>query len=284
MGTVLLSFETATSFLDKCQKECQKVRGDLRTIGSIEVAGQSDSWKRVKLFNHLSFSTLFFEQRIEFFLACMKYEDINIDILESLFRGLIEIYSRVLFITNSTDDEAAKKIIWQDLYLVGLSGLDFIKDPSVRGTVAIDYQILKSIGAEMPPIEIIQKYVQAKLWGRGFNKDIKKIVDSYRFPGVREILSKYYEEKDIPIIPRYFLYKSYSELSEQLHGNYLMERVDPDHSGKYRVVAFLILLALKFLKAVSKKTNSEREIDPLIEEFERFRADYLKLWRPFQLS
>jgi hypothetical protein len=160
-----------------------------------------------------------------------------------------------------------------------LSNLDFINDPSVRSTVAIDYQILKSIDAEMPPIEIIQKYVQTGLWGKGFDKDVKKIIDSYRFPGVCEILSKYYEENDVPNIPRYFLYRSYSELSEQLHGNFLMERVDPDHSGKYRIVAFLILLALKFLKAVSKKTHSEREIDPLLEEFERFRADYLKLWR-----
>lgn len=111
-----------------------------------------------------------------------------------------------------------------------------------------------------------------------------KMVDPYNFPGVRQILNKYHKEKEVPNIPKYFLHKYYSELSEQLHGNYLMERVNPDHNGKYRVVAFLILLTLKFLKTVSKKTNSEHEIDPLIEEFKRFSAEYLKLWRPFRFS
>ena len=231
MGNIIISFETSTSFLDKCLKECQNVRSDLRTIGSIELADQSASWKRVKLFNHLSFSTLFFEQRIEFFLACMKHEDINIDILESLFRGLIEIYSRILFTTKSADDEAVKKIIWQDLYIIGLSNIDFVNNPSLKKMVAIDYQILESIGAQMLPIETIRKYVQASLFEKRLGKEFKKILDLYSFPSVRKILSDYYEEKDAPIIPRYVLYKSYSELSEQLHGNYLMERVVPRQSG-----------------------------------------------------
>ena len=47
------------------------------------------------------------------------------------------------------------------------------------------------------------------------------------------------------------------------------------------MAALLILFSLKFLKAVGMKTNSEKRSDLLIAEFERFRPDYLELWRPF---
>ena len=246
--------------------------------------GKSNSWKRAKIFNHLSFSTLYFEQRIEFFLECLKNYDLNLDILESLFRGLLEIYSRVLFILNATEDEAVKKIIWQDLYLIGLSDIRIINDMDVKKTLELDYNILKAIGIEMPPIKSIHKNVQSRLRGEGFDNNLMKKVDQNKFPSVRQILDKYHNEREAPNIPKYFLHLYYSQLSEQLHGNFLMERVNPDHDSKYRLVVFLILFTIKFLKTISKKTHSESRIDPLIEEFEGFRSEYLKLWRPFQFS
>jgi hypothetical protein len=277
----LFSFETATAFLGKCLQACRKTRGYLRKIGSIEMAIEMESWKRAKYFSHLSFTMSFFEKRIEFFLACLKHNDIDIYVAESLFRGLIEIYARTLFIINSSEDEALKRIVWQDLFIVGFSNPDFIRDPQIISTIKLDTQILKSIGVVLPPIDAIRKYVHAKLRGEKYDKNVHKIVEALRFPSVQKALDHHYIEDEFPRVPKHFLKWSYSGLSEQFHGNFLMESVDPDNNSKYRIIAFLILLALRFLKAMNRKTNSIDEIEILMNEFMGFSSDYLKLWRPF---
>lgn len=281
MERILFSFDTTISFLKKCAQELDRTRGYLSKIGTIEVPNPADSWIRAKIFNHISFSTLFFGQRLDLFLESFKNTKINLDILETLFRGLIEIYSRTLFILNSPEAEAVKKIIWQDIYIIGLSNPNLARYPEVKNTIRIDYSILRFLRAEIPPINVIRKNVQAWLKGDAIDKKIKAMLKTNRFPGVPQMIRQYHHENEVPIIPRYFLIRSYSELSEQLHGNFLMEGFGGDQYSKYRIVAFLTLLTLKFMRTVSKKTRSEAEIDPLIKEFVEISVNYKELWRSF---
>jgi hypothetical protein len=278
------SLTTAIDFIMKCTQTAQKLRSSLRKIGRIELADDLGSWKRSKIINYYAQSVDFFEGRVDFFLACLELEDerINRDILETLFRGLIEIYCRILFLLNNDEDEKVKKIIWQELYLIGLSGIDAKQHESINSLISINYRILEDMNIEMPNVNAIKLYVQSKLEHRPKDRKIEKIEKAFKFPGVREVIWKYLDEGEEPAISKYLLYKRYADLSEQIHSNFLMEYVGSNPHSKYRILAFLMILYLKYLKAVGKITHSEAEIDALIIKRETFIPDYMRLWGFFK--
>ncbi len=278
------SISKAIDFIKKCTQTAHELRSSLKKIGRFELINDLDSWKRSKIINYYSQSVGFFEGRVEFFLACLELEDkrINRDILETLFRGLIEMYCRILFLLNNSEDENLKKIIWQELCVIGLSDYDIKRNQSIRNLTSINYRILKDMKIMVPSVGDLRCYFQNKLERKPKDKKIKKMEEAFKFPGVKEIIWNYLDEKEKPIISKFLLYKRYSELSEQIHSNFLMEYVGPNPYSKYRILAFLIILYLKYLKAIAKRTHSEFKIDELIEERETFMEDYMKLWGFFK--
>ena len=199
--------------------------------------------------------------------------------METVFRGLVEIYCRILFVLKSDETDVLKKIIWQDYYLIGLTNIDIRKVKEAEKIVSLNTKILESISIELPGINVLRNSIQARLIGAKKDKAFKNLEKQYRFPGVRNTLMKYYDEKEEPPIPRYWLYRRYCELSEQIHGNFLMEYYGENPKSDYRIIAFLVILSLKFLTAISQRTHTEEDVIKLIAEFREFAPIYLKLWR-----
>ncbi len=48
--------------------------------------------------------------------------------------------------------------------------------------------------------------------------------------------------------------------------------------GKFRIIAFLLIIYLKFLLEIAKKAGMEKDIKSLVQEASEFKEDFLRLW------
>ena len=280
MSLNLFSMTSVLRFLEKCNKFNQEISKSLAKIGGIELPNQMESWKRAKIYSCYDQYLEFFRNRVDFIIECIEIKSLNKEILETLLRGLIEIYCRILFLSNSSDEEKLKRIIWQELYICPLSGTELKSNKNLNALISRNYKILQDIKVTLPALPRIRRIVQESLQKISRNKELRKLEEEYSFPSVARIIRDNLDEREEPIISKYQLYSNYSRLSEQIHANPYLEYVNHNSkdTGKYRIIAFLLLIYLKFLREIAKKAKMERDIEELIKEASEFREDFLRLW------
>lgn len=267
-------------FLEKCNKFNQEISKSLAKIGEIELPNQMESWKRVKIYSYYDQYLEYFRNRVDFIIECIEIKSLNKEILETLLRGLIEIYCRILFLSNSSDEEKLKRIIWQELYICALSDTELKSNKNLNALISMNYKILQDIKVTLPALPKIRRIVQESLQKISRNKELRKLEEEYSFPSVARIIRDNLDEREEPIILKYQLYSNYSRLSEQIHANPYLEyaNYNSKDTGKYRIIAFLLRIYLKFLRETAKKAKMERDIEELIKEASEFKEDFLRLW------
>jgi hypothetical protein len=273
---VFISAETGLDFLRRCNVTATRIEASIEKTGRLIILDNLLSWKRTKVLHYYSNALGFFVRRAEFFLDSIERGGGYTDILETSFRGLIEIYCRILFLVNSGEDENLKKIIWNELYILGLSGSGVLRNGGVRLAASIDYKILTSLRVDVPNIEKFIRLIQKSLAGEqkdAEGKAFEKIKNKMGFPSVRSTIIKYLNEDAEPKITKYFLYRCYSTLSEQIHGNFLVEYAGT-RDRRSPAIALLILIYLRFLLEIARHLQSESEVSSLLEEFKDLRSDF----------
>lgn len=280
MSLNLFSMTSVLRFLEKCNKFNQEISKSLAKIGGIELPNQMESWKRARIYSYYDQSLEFFIDRVNFIIKCIEIKSLNKEILETLLRGLIEIYCRILFLSNSSDEEKLKRIIWQELYICALSDTQLKSNKNLNALISMNYKILQDIKVTLPVLPKIRRIIQESLQKISRNKELRELEEEYSFPSVARIIRDDLDEREEPIISKYQLYKNYSRLSEQIHANAYLEYVNHNSkdTGKYRIIAFLLLIYLKFLRETAKKAKMERDIEELIKEASEFKEDFLRLW------
>lgn len=282
MSPSLFSMNSVLSFIEKCNKSNQKISKSLAKIGRIELPDQMESWKRAKIYVYYDDSLVFFKNRVDFILKCVGIESLIKEILDNLLRGLIEIYCRILFLSNSNDEEKLKRIIWQELYLCALSDTKHKSNRVLDASINRNYEILQDIKVSLPALPKIRQIVQESLQKISRNKKLSNWNKKYGFPSVRKIIQDNLDEKEEPIISKYQLYKLYSILSEQIHADFYLEYGIQDFKDKdmekYRIISFSLLIYLRFLREVAKKARMENDIEKLVKEASEFTQDFLRLW------
>ena len=288
MSSNLFSMTSVLRFLKKCNKFNQEISKSLAKIGRIELLNEMESLKREKIYTYYNQFLEFFKNRVDFIIECIEIESLNKEILEPLLRGLIEIYCRILFLSNSSDEEKLKKIIWQELYICALSDYKLKSNKSLAAFISINYKILQDIKVSLPVFpkirqivqESLRKIIQKSSQKIRRNQEFTKWNKQYGFPSVAKIIRDSLDEREEPIISKYQLYRLYSRLSEQIHADPYLEYTNHNSkdTGKYRIIAFLLIIYLKFLREIAKKAKMEKDIEELVKEASEFKEDFLLFW------
>lgn len=281
VSSSLFSMDSVLGFIKRGNKSSHKIANLLNKMGRIELSNQIESWKREKIFLFYNQSLEFFRNRVNFITECIENESLkNKEILDTLLRGLIEIYCRILFLSNSSDEEQLKRIIWQELYISALSDTDLTSNHSLRAGISVNYRILKNIKVSLPEFKEIRQIVQESLRKMSENKDLRSWKTKYIFPSVRKTIKDNLDETVEPIMSKHQLNKIYSMMSEQIHSNFYLEYgiFDSGDTEKYRIISFLVLIYLKFLYEIARKARAESDVEKLIQELKEFKIDYLRLW------
>jgi len=144
----------------------------------------------------------------------------------------------------------------------------------------MNYDILQDIKVPLPAFPKIRRIVQESLKKMTRNKELKNLEHKYAFPTVAKIINDNLDEGEEPTISKYQLYKLYSRLSEQIHADFYLEygKHNFKDTDKYRIIAFLLLIYLKFLREMAKKAKMERNIEEFVKEASEFKIDFLRLW------
>lgn len=280
LGLNLFSMTSVLRFLKKCNKFNQEISKSLAKISSIDLPNQMESWKRAKIYSYYDQYLEFFKNRVDFIIECIEIESLNKEILETLLRGLIEIYCRILFLSNNSDEEKLKRIIWQELYICALSDTELRPNKNINVLISMNYRILQDIKASLPPLQEIRQIVQESLQKISRNRELRNLEKEYSFPSAARIIRDNLDEREEPIILKYQLYRLYSRLSEQIHADPYLEYTNHSSKdmGKFRIIAFLLIIYLKFLLEIAKKAGMERDIEDLVQEASEFKEDFLRLW------
>ena len=110
-------------------------------------------------------------------------------------------------------------------------------------------------------------------------KSLRKLREKMGFPGIRKILLKYYDESEEPVIAKKDLYRLYSRLSEQIHGNIYYEIPDaPAENAIFRIFASVMLLQMKFHREIASITRRNRDYENLLRQFQEIKPDFSHLW------
>ncbi|MHA1919045.1 MAG: hypothetical protein ACTSWX_04805 [Promethearchaeota archaeon] len=275
------SIESVLNFIKECNESSRSLAKSLHKIGRIELTNQMESWKRIKIFLFYNQSLEFFRNRVNFITECINTESLkNKEILDTLLRGLIEIYCRILLLSNSDDEEQLKRIIWQELYISALSDTELKSNKSLSSGISNNYEILRNINVPLPEFQEIRRIVQESLRKMSDNNKLRCWKREYGFPSVRKTIRDYLDETQEPKISKYQLLKIYSMESEQIHSNFYLEYgiLDSGDTEKYRIISFLALIYTKFLFEIAKKARVEKDVEKLIQELKKFTIDYLRLW------
>ncbi|MFW6173333.1 MAG: hypothetical protein ACOC5T_06265 [Elusimicrobiota bacterium] len=274
------SIESVLNFIKKCNESSYNLANSLHKMGRIELTNQMESWKRIKTFLFYNQSLEFFRNRVNFITECINTESLkNKEILDTLLRGLIEIYCRILFLSNSNDEEQLKSIIWQELYISALSDTELKSNKSLSSGISNNYEILRNINVSLPEFQEIRRIVQESLHKMSDNNKLRRWKREYGFPSVRKTIKNYLDETQEPKISKYQLLKIYSMVSEQIHSNFYLEYgiLDSGDKEKDRIILFLAPIYIKFLFEIAKKVRAKKDIEKLIQEFKKYAIDYLRL-------
>lgn len=280
----MISVDSAFKLLDSCKGFSRLVLTEINIIARIETSSRLEDWKRARLFNFYEQVISTFENRVDFILDIIKGDIKRPDVLDQIIRGILEIYMRLLFIRKSSEIEKFRRIIWQDImvFCKFSSSPEFLKRiRQISPILRIDYGILKHLGEDISKLDIsiIRHEILESDKNLKLTPIMRSLQDKMGFPSFRKILINYYDEHEEPIIPNIGLYQFYSRLSEQIHGNLYYEIQDLSaEGGKYRILASVIMLQMKFLALVAKISRNEKDYDELLLSFKKIGPDFSFLW------
>jgi len=228
--------------------------------------------------NYLVNAIKFFNARAEFITDITSQKSVKkekLEILRTLIRGLMEIYSRILFIKNSDEKEVIKRIVGDTVYTAALLGNKISKP------VELAYEANQIAGHDLPEFEVLCEWVSASN-SKPESQDLRDFKRKFRFPPVKVVVNKYYQSgEESPIVKENFIY-FYSIFSEQIHSNFYFEMnlKNDKYNPKYQLLAILIVIHLKFLKLTNELSGSNytNKIELLIKEFLEFRTKAFELW------
>jgi hypothetical protein len=229
---------------------------------------------------------VFYKQIVESFISnsefivdsLQKHE--NIEPVSNITRTVIELYCRAMYLNKVQDEEKIKKLVGIDFYTIALyeidteTSSDVIKESEVTA---------KSFKFTLPSMEKLKDWIRKDIVNLGKSEELNKFRQEFWFPRVKRIIKDYLDENEEPKIPKWILYKYYSLVSDQIHGNPYFGQHVPDMSPRNRTLGLLITLNLRFLREISELTNFPRDkVDSLVLSWEKyFRSYFLDLWGSF---
>lgn len=278
---MFISIEIPRRFLEACIEFGEKAKVDLDKIGRIIIPDEIEGWKRARLYVYYSQGLDVFENRVKFVLEAIDNRMNRLDVIDQILRGMLELYCRFLFIARSTERDKLRKIIWQDL--VTYCNLYVTPQIAKKSSplLQVNYKILENFGDDVTLLDIsaIKEELSKSFSNMKETKNLRKLREKMGFPSIRKILVKYYDESEEPVIARKDLYRLYSRLSEQIHGNIYYEIPDaPAETAIFRILASVMLLQMKFHYEIALITRSNRDYENLLRQFQEIKPDFSHLW------
>lgn len=276
---ILFSFDSVLNFEKKCINLSKDIIESIEKVGRLDLANKKDSFIRATILVFVKETLNFFIDRSEFIIEIINKKEIKQEILRNLYRGLIEIYCRVLYMNNINDKEKIKRIIWRELYIVALMCRErnLSNLPSI---ISLDYKIFKGIDVKFPEFKKFIDIVQNGLINLRDDKEFKKLREEFDFPSVRKVIKNHLNENEEPHISKVDMYYYYCIFSEQIHSNFNLEFSNRKIDPKYQLTAWLILFHLKFLREVSRLINQHNEeVKNLVDEYNsNLKKQLVHLW------
>lgn len=278
---MFISIETPRHFLESCIEFGEKAKSDLDKIGRIEIPDEIEGWKRARLYVYYSNGLDIFENRVKFILDAIDNRMQRLDVIDQILRGMLELYCRFLLIVRSEEIDKFRRIIWQDLVTYCNLYVTPQKVSRLSSLLKVNYKILENLGENTAPLAVaeIKKELSISFLNMKETKNLKKLREKMGFPSIRKILVKYYDESEEPVILRKDLYRLYSRLSEQIHGNIYYELPDsPAETAIFRILASVILLQMKFHHEIASITRNDRDYANLLQQLQEMKPDFSHLW------
>lgn len=278
---MFISIETPRHFLESCIKFGEKAKADLDKIGRIEISDKIEGWKRARLYVYYSNGLDIFENRVKFILDAIDNRMERLDVIDQILRGVLELYCRFLFIVRSEEVDKFRRIIWQDLVTYCNLYVTPQEASRLSSLLKVNYKILENLGEDIATLDIatIKKELSISFSNMKETKNLKKLRKKMGFPSIRKILVKYYDESEEPVIARKDLFRLYSRLSEQIHGNIYYEIPDaPAETAIFRILACVMLLQMKFHHEIASITRNDRDYINLLRQLQEIKPDFSHLW------
>ena len=276
-----MSIETPRHFLEFCRKFGEKAKTDLEKIGKIEMPNEIEGWKRTRLYVYYGNGLDIFENRVKFILDAIDNRMKRLDVVDQILRGMLELYCRFLLVARSEELDKFRRIIWQDLVTYCNLYVTPQKASKLSPLMEINYKILENLGEDITTLEIaaIKKELSISYSNMKETKNLNKLRKKMGFPSIKKILVKYYDESEEPVIARKDLYRLYSRLSEQIHGNIYYKIPDaPAETAIFRILASVTLLQMKFLHEIALITRNDKEYENLLQQLKEIKPDFSHLW------
>ncbi len=278
---MFISIETPRHFLEACIEFGEKAKADLDKIGRLEIPDEIEGWKRTRLYVYYGNGLDIFENRVKFILDAIDNRMKRLDVVDQILRGMLELYCRFLLVARSEELDKFRRIIWQDLVTYCNLYVTPQKASKLSPLMEINYKILENLGEDITTLEIaaIKKELSISYSNMKETKNLNKLRKKMGFPSIKKILVKYYDESEEPVIARKDLYRLYSRLSEQIHGNIYYKIPDaPAETAIFRILASVTLLQMKFLHEIALITRNDKEYENLLQQLKEIKPDFSHLW------
>jgi hypothetical protein len=278
---LFVSIETPRNFLESCIEFGERAKVDLDKMGRIEIPDEIEGWKRARLYVYYGNGLNIFENRVKFIMDAIDNRMKRLDVVDQILRGMLELYCRLLLIVRSDEIYKFRRIIWQDL----VTYCNLHVTPQIAGRFSpllqVNYKILENLGEDVTALDIasIKKELSIFYSNMKETKNLRKLRKKMGFPGIREILVKYYDESEEPVVARKDLYRLYSRLSKQIHGNIYYEIPDaPAETAIFRILASVMLIQVKFHREIASITRRNRDYEDLLRQFQEIKPYFSHLW------
>ena len=283
MNQPLFSFRSVTKATQDFIVFSVRLRNGIEKAEQLLLASEIETLKRMKYLIFIRYALNFYEERVNFVIQAIESGNIkNKEILRNLLRGLIEIYCRVLYLESLDMNEKMKRIVWRELYMIGLFRLYQSLD---KKYFKQDYLILERSGLDMskfPNFKELMLLIYNAVYKLETVPQLRKLQGKFDFPGVKQILkSNIYSDVETPKVSRGWMYYLYCSYSEQIHSNPYMEIAYEEVDPQYGLVAAMTLLLIKFEKLACKATGLfEEDIENLITGYKDEISPYFDLlWK-----
>ncbi len=270
----IFSINSVFDFERECLDELKKILKWITDKQKIEIPGDLI---RPRLLAFYKYIIELYIDNSEFIIESIQ-KDSNLEPAGNITRTIIELYCRAIYLNNIDENEKIKKVVGIDLYTITLLNINTAASKYITD---IDQKIAKSLNITLPSVEDLQKWIKVGIIDFSKSKELNDFRNNFFFPSVKSIIRNYFKEIEEPRIPSSFLYKYYSVLSDQIHGNPYLGEDKPTVSPRNRILGLLITLHLRYLKEMSALTNfSVDKVNNLILNWKvYYRNNFLDLWR-----
>lgn len=278
--SIIFSIKTVVDFEKKLIEISEKLSLKIDVVGKILLGDEIDDAIRRRILIYNKCSVDFFIGRAIYIVNSLKSDIRTKEIVAGSLRGLIDIYCKILYINNSDPTDAIKRIIWTDFNFLIICG----EKADNHRIIKLDYKILKEKNINFPAIQDFR--VMFRDYTFNFKKNrYPQLSKEFGFPSIRQVIQKYHDEYNKPLIKKGDLYHEFQYFSEQIHANPYTESltISPHTDPQYKLIGYLILVHSKFIKSIAKSLNITeivKEIDEQIDFFEKnINKNFIQLWK-----